>query len=1150
MKAMACVMMTGLLAMQVLAREVAEPAGTLPVIQDVDVVVVGGGSGGVEAALAAAKNGAKVFLVAPRPYLGEDLCATYRLWLEADEQPLTALARELYKALPVTVVGVGVGLPFTYTASLPASAKHKDTTPPSLLRDGKWQGATRQSVQYDGDVTLTLDLGKIQPITKVSVLTYQRSDDFAVAKVVISASDDGKHWQAVTTVANDKLDVGTVEDEAFPVSAVLKIQARYLKLAIHKTEPSERLILGEVVVEGAESATPAPAPAASAVQPVTPMQVKRTLDQALIKAGIPFLYASGVTDLLRDSDGQPAGVVIANRSGQQAVRAKVVIDATDRANVARLAGAQFMKYPAETQNFRRTVVGGPARESELTRLVKRPTPLTVTDRKGKTYPIHEYEVPVSMAGGDWSAFAMAEQMARDVTWTKEAVDGSEMLFQVPPDAFRGQKSRTGAWPGAGDLPLEVLQPAGIQRLFALGGCADVSREAAAKLTRPVNLMAVGARVGAAAAVLAQETKLDAVKVAAAPVQEAAPGAAQFVAAAANPRAVNAAKVPAEAHGLPVLGSYDVVVVGGGTGGAPAAIGAGRRGAKTLLIEFLHGLGGVGTLGYISNYYHGNICGFTKEIDEGTALLTPGDKPAGKSWDPEARSEWYRRECRKAGVDIWYGCLGAGAVVAQGRVAGVIVTTPHGRGVVLCKMVVDSTGNSDIAAAAGATCRYIGNEDELATQGTGLPQRELGQKYTNTDYTFVDETDVFDIWRALVAGRERFKNAYDLGQLIDTRERRQILGDFQLSPLDIMLDRTFPDTVVISKSNFDSHGYIVHPVFMLRAPHKVAFSIRMPYRCLLPRGLDGILVTGLGVSAHRDAVPIIRMEADVQNQGYAAGVAAAMIAKAGCAARQVNMRELQQHLVKVGNLPPTIIGEKDSFPLPAAKVATAVKAVAKDFDQLEVVLAQYETARPLLREALARSSDDAQRVTYASILGIMGDAAGAEVLIKAISATNAWDRGWQFKAMGQFGFSVSPLDAQLIALARTKDQGALAPILAKAALLTGSNEFSHFRAVVLACETLGDRAAAPALERLLKLPGVMGHVTTNITAAIESTPGKGDQNLKRGQELRELFLARALYRCGDAGGLGEKILRQYAQDLHGYYARHAQTVLGLAQPTGR
>ena len=496
------------------------------------------------------------------------------------------------------------------------------------------------------------------------------------------------------------------------------------------------------------------------------------------------------------------------------------------------------------------------------------------------------------------------------------------------------------------------------------------------------------------------------------------------------------------------------------------------------------------------------------------------------------------------MDVWYGTLGVGAVVEQGRVTGVIVATPHGRGVVLCKMAVDSTGNADIAAAAGAACRYVG-ADELAVQGTGLPKRDLGQKYTNTDYTYVDDTDVLDLWRALVAGRERFKTAYDLGQLIDSRERRQIVGDFTLSPLDIMLDRSFPDTVVISKSNFDSHGYIVHPVFMLRAPHKTAFSIRVPYRCLLPHGLDGILVTGLGISAHRDAVPIIRMEADVQNQGYAAGVAAAMIAKAGCTARQLDMPALQKHLAQIGNLPKSVIGEQDNFPLPVQRVAQAVAAVTKDYDQLEVLLAQFEVARPLLRAAYAQSTDETKRLVYADILGIMGDATGAATLAQAVAATNQWDTGWQFKAMGQFGFSVSPLDVQIIALARTRDAHALAPILAKAARLTGakSNEFSHFRAIVLACETLGDPAAAPALARLLALPGVMGHAMTNITTAIANTPGgKGSQNALREVELRELFLARALYRCGDSDGLGEKILKQYAQDLHGHYARHAQAVL--------
>jgi hypothetical protein len=47
-------------------------------------------------------------------------------------------------------------------------------------------------------------------------------------------------------------------------------------------------------------------------------------------------------------------------------------------------------------------------------------------------------------------------------------------------------------------------------------------------------------------------------------------------------------------------------------------------------------------------------------------------------------------------------------------------------------------------------------------------------------------------------------------------------------------------------------------------------------------------------------------------------------------------------------------------------------------------------------------------------------------------------------------------------------------------------------------------------------------------------------------LRELIVARALYRCGDQRGLAEGILRQYEQDLQGPLARHAQAVLASRQ----
>ena len=124
--------------------------------------------------------------------------------------------------------------------------------------------------------------------------------------------------------------------------------------------------------------------------------------------------------------------------------------------------------------------------------------------------------------------------------------------------------------------------------------------------------------------------------------------------------------------------------------------------------------------------------------------------------------------------------------------GAVVVTPYGRGVVLADVVIDATGNADIAAAAGAKCVYT-DESEFAMQGTGLPPRELGATYTNTDYTYTDETDLVDVWHLFVYAREKFQGAFDLGQLVDTRERRQIVGDFMLTVLDQIAERTFPDT---------------------------------------------------------------------------------------------------------------------------------------------------------------------------------------------------------------------------------------------------------------------------------------------------------------------------------------------------------------------
>lgn len=982
------------------ASFVNESARQIPVVYEVDVVVVGGSVGGVAAAIEAAENGARVFLAAPRPYLGEDVCATQRFWLEPDERPQAKLAKQLF-------------------------------------------GGTQQT---------------------------------------------------------------------------------------------------------GEAAVP------------TPMHIKRTLDAALLEAKVDFLYSCYATDVLRDAAGEICGIAMVNRGGRQVVLAKTIIDATERATLARLAGAQFEPYPSGVQTFQRIVVGGEPRSAPGDSVRTLPFTRTVSST-GRKAAVFQHILRIPMADGSWKSWAAAEQTARDRTFHKGQLDASETLFQIPPDPMKGVAELSGAWPGAKEVSLDVFRPAGIDRLYVLGGCAAVSRKAAEALVRPLALIDAGARIGAAAA--AEAKSLPPIKDAHIPGESPAPneGNTRELLTGVRPSQRNLPAAPAEARLLPVLGAYDVVVIGGGTGGAAAGIGASRQGARTLLVEYLSELGGMGTLGVIASYYSGHRDGFTAEVTRGVQEMGMGSE---SSWSTIGKAEWWRRTNLEAGAEIWCGAMGVGAYVADGRVQGVIVATPAGRGVVLAGMVVDATGSADIAIAAGASYDFV-NDAEPAIQGAGMHTLTLGLRGPNTDFTFADDTDVVDVWQMMVSARAQSPSAYDLGQLLQTRERRRIVGEACLSPMDLVLERTWPDTIALAKSHFDTHGFTVHPMFLARQPDIDVGNGQMliPFRALLPQGLEGILVTSLGVSAHRDVLPIIRMQANLQNLGYAAGCAAALIARSE--GRELDMTALQQHLVEKGCIPRDVLGAKDSLPLSPEEVRSAVVNVVRgsgighviDTDwrgrehmvdakynsrDVAIIFSHSATAIPLLEEAYAAASSAQDRLLYAHLLGILGSPAGVEALLDRVQAAAGFDAGWDFKGMAQYGRNMSELDQFIISLASTRDPRAVDAVLDKLKSLDAGTEFSHHRACALALETLGNPRAAKPLADLLARPGMTGYSATTL----DEIRSRFEQ---RSESLRELMLARALYRCGDHGGLGRKILEAYSHDLRGPYARHAREVLDRGDKDG-
>lgn len=1121
---------------------VKESARQIPVAYQVDVVVVGGSTGAVSAALAAANQGASVFLAAPRPYLGEDMCASLRLWLEPGEQPVTNLARAIFndsgRETPISSKMPLNALKFNYTSDRDASGRHQDTKPPSKLFSGVIGQPEKNSVQYDGDVTLTADLGAAQGVGEARLVLYDKGgSDFRPGGVTVSTGADGKTWKPIGNYKPG--DPGA--DQVVTIAAPVGAETRFVRYEVKKAEGSKRLLLGQIVIlSDKPEPTKNTAPPSTAVTagPPRPMHVKKTLDDALLAAKVQYLYGCYATELLRDAQGQPCGIVMANRAGRQAVLAKVIVDASDRAIVARMAGAKFTSFPAGEQKFCWTVVGGEIKNDAGMASKVMGHGFGDPRRRGEAddggFDLVQYTMPIPMPDASWSAFARAEQVSRDRSWGDKGEINTDEMFQVPPDSMTGAAGAPAEWKSAADVDLRATQPAGTQRLYVLGGCADVSRDAVAKLLRPCALMELGERIGGAAAADAkalgapQAEHASVAPIAAAPAPASPAGEVKEILENVRPSVKSARMIQSPDRSLPILGEYDVVVVGGGTGGAPAAISASRAKAKTLCIEYLHGLGGVGTQGLVTKYYWGYRGGFTAEV--------PSDK---SGWDPWEKAEWLRKEIRKTGGDVWFGVLGCGAFVQDGSVRGVVVATPTGRGVVLAKVVIDSTGNSDVAAAAGAQTTYT-NADELAVQGTGLPSMKLSASYNNTDFTVVDETDMMDVWHVLVYSKSKYPNAFDMGQLLDTRERRRIVGDFTMTLPDQVNKRTYPDTISVSYSNFDTHGYTVDPYLLVEHPEKKGLTVNIPYRCLLPRGLDQILVTGLGISVHRDAVPMTRMQPDIQNQGYSAGLIAANCARNDLSTRSVDIRAIQQELVKKGIIPERCLTDQDSYPLPAEQIAEAVKSAANG-EGMAVIITHPEQSLPLLHKAYENAAKPEEKLAYAKILAVLGDAAGLETLIHAVEAMS-WDKGWNYRGGGQYGRSLSPLDTMIVAMGRTHDKRALPAILSKVAQLDDTKEFSHHRAVALACESIGDPSAAAPLAALLKKPGMTGYVHSNVEIARKLSGSSASDVSTRDTSIRELSLARALFRCGDVNGEGQKILQQYAQDLRGHFARHAQAVL--------
>ncbi len=416
-----------------------------------------------------------------------------------------------------------------------------------------------------------------------------------------------------------------------------------------------------------------------------------------------------------------------------------------------------------------------------------------------------------------------------------------------------------------------------------------------------------------------------------------------------------------ADNIPVVAKSDVVVVGGGAAGVSAAVSAARNGCSVTLLERYHHLGGMASGGMVlvlDDMINGEeivVSGIVDEFiqrmeSEGMAVTPPPeDRYASdemyKKWarwgvhdfhqpekpqpivyatafDPDAWKRVSLDLIRENNINLRLHSWFSDAIVEDGAIKGVICQTKLGRQAIMGDIVIDTTGDLDVASGAGAEFsqgqyivttvfrlanvdtdeamrfeyeepeefakinrqarRIIGGAWEMWWLKTPIP----GVVWCNCPHMpGYDGVSVEDLTKAEYEGRERMMGLYNFvrdnlpgfeksnmlgaAEQVGVRTTRMLQGEYVVTKDDIVNRRYFEDTVCRGRDYYT------------------------PYRALLPKKVDQLIVAGRHYSAEPEAQKRSREIPPCMVQGQVAGIAAAMALEGDIAIRDVDYRNIQK-----------------------------------------------------------------------------------------------------------------------------------------------------------------------------------------------------------------------------------------------------------------
>lgn len=335
----------------------------------------------------------------------------------------------------------------------------------------------------------------------------------------------------------------------------------------------------------------------------------------------------------------------------------------------------------------------------------------------------------------------------------------------------------------------------------------------------------------------------------------------------------------------------------------------------------------------------------------------GMRDFGENFDEEILKLVLNRICLKYGVHLLFNTTVTDVETESGRITAVKALGKSQKLEFTAEHFIDATGDAELSMLAGCTCKLGREKDNLCQPMTlcfrmsGVDKakfdknksrlnplyKEYREKgliknpredvlifgnfndgvlhFNSTRIVKKDPTDPFAVTEAEIEAREQvfelyqflkeniegFENARILSTAlqIGIRESRKVIGEYVLTQEDLKALARFDDAIAVANYDIDIHnpeGTGTSHYFFGKGEW-----YQIPYRCLIPKGMNNLLVAGRCISSTHEAQASYRIMPYCAELGQAAGTAVSVAVKNGTNVRNVNIGEVQAILREEGFL---------------------------------------------------------------------------------------------------------------------------------------------------------------------------------------------------------------------------------------------------------